>query len=90
MLRTAFYTTMVAKETICDIQYRFIKRTNHDNASWNMGKFEICAHKYADISVLRLRMDLRKSKCKIISIKSQIINIAIFFVNILIVTAQRC
>lgn len=50
MLRTAFYTTMVAKETICDIQYGFIKRPNHDNTSWDMAKFELCAHKYADIS----------------------------------------
>ena len=50
MLRTAFYTTVVTNEVTCDIQYGSIKRTTHNNTSWDIAKFEICAHKYADLS----------------------------------------
>ena len=50
MLRTAFYTTVVTNQVTCDIQYGSIKRTNHNNTSWDIAKFEICAHKYADLS----------------------------------------
>lgn len=50
MLRTAFYTTVVTNEVTCDIQYGSIKRPTHNNTSWDIAKFEICAHKYADLS----------------------------------------
>ena len=50
MLRTAFYTTVETSEVTCDIQYGSIKRPTHNNTSWDMAKFEICAHKYADLS----------------------------------------
>lgn len=50
MLRTSFYTGILANEVSCDIQYGTLKRPNHDNNNWDMAKFEICAHKYADIS----------------------------------------
>jgi len=50
MLRTSFDTTMVTNQVTCDIQYGSIKRSNHTNTSWDVAKFEICAHKYADLS----------------------------------------
>ena len=50
MLRTAFYTTVVTDEVTCDIQYGSVKRKTHNNTSWDIAKFEICAHKYADLS----------------------------------------
>ncbi|MBQ2615059.1 MAG: alpha-mannosidase [Clostridia bacterium] len=50
MLRTAFYTTVVTDEVTCDIQYGSVKRPTHNNTSWDIAKFEICAHKYADLS----------------------------------------
>ena len=50
MLRTSFYTTIVTREVGCDIQYGTIKRPTHNNTSWDVAKFEICAHKYADLS----------------------------------------
>ena len=50
MLRTAFYTTVVTNEVTCDMQYGCIKRPTHNNTSWDVAKFEICAHKYADLS----------------------------------------
>lgn len=50
MLRTAFYTNVKADEVTCDIQFGNIKRPTHQNTSWDMAKYEICAHKYVDLS----------------------------------------
>jgi alpha-mannosidase len=50
MLRVAFPVNVMANESTCDIQYGFAKRPNHRNTSWDMAKFEVAAHKYADLS----------------------------------------
>jgi len=50
MLRCAFDTNIRCNEVTCDIQYGFIKRPTHNNTSWDMAKYEVCAHKYADLS----------------------------------------
>ncbi|MBR5152995.1 MAG: alpha-mannosidase [Clostridia bacterium] len=50
MLRTAFYTDIDTDKVSCDIQYGTIKRNTHIKDSWDMAKFEICAHKYVDLS----------------------------------------
>jgi len=51
MLRTAFDTQVFAQEAYFDIQYGYAKRANHRNTSWDSAKFEVVAHKYADISM---------------------------------------
>ena len=53
MLRTAFYTNISTSEATCDIQYGNIKRPVHRNTSWDMAKYEVCAHKYVDLSDCR-------------------------------------
>lgn len=50
MLRTSFDTTIKTNEASCDIQFGTIKRTTHNNTSWDVAKHEICAHKYVDLS----------------------------------------
>jgi alpha-mannosidase len=50
MLRTSFPVNVYTNEVSCDIQFGTIKRPNHDNTSWDMAKYEICAHKYVDLS----------------------------------------
>lgn len=50
MLRTSFPVNVYTNEVTCDIQFGSIKRPNHDNTSWDMAKFEICAHKWVDMS----------------------------------------
>lgn len=50
MLRIAFPTNIFANEAAFDIQYGFVKRPNHRNTSWNLAKFEVAAHRYADLS----------------------------------------
>ncbi|HBM79606.1 MAG TPA: alpha-mannosidase [Clostridiaceae bacterium] len=50
MLRTSFPVNVYANEVSCDIQFGNIKRTNNNNTSWDMAKYEICAHKWVDLS----------------------------------------
>ena len=50
MLRTSFPVNIYTNEVTCDMQFGNIKRSNNDNTSWDMAKYEICAHKYVDLS----------------------------------------
>jgi alpha-mannosidase len=50
MLRVSFDTKIKSSEATFDIQYGYVKRNTHRNTSWDIGKFEVAAHKYIDIS----------------------------------------
>lgn len=50
MLRTDFPLNLYAKEAVCDIQFGTIDRALHRNTSWEMAKYEVCAHKWVDLS----------------------------------------
>ena len=50
MLRTNFATCIHTDEVTCNIQYGSLKRPTHRNTSWEMTKFEVCAHKWIDLS----------------------------------------
>lgn len=39
-----------ANEATFDIQYGNVKRNTHDNTSWDFAKFEVCHHKWLDVS----------------------------------------
>ncbi len=50
MLRAAFPVNVFASEATYDIQFGSIKRPAHRNTSWDLAKYEVCAHKWADLS----------------------------------------
>lgn len=50
MLRTDFYPAVAADEVTCDIQWGNIKRSTRENGSIECAQFEICAHKWVDVS----------------------------------------
>lgn len=50
MLRTSFPVNVFATEASCEIQFGNIKRPTHRNTTWDMAKYEICAHKWIDLS----------------------------------------
>ena len=50
MLRVSFPTAIHADRAAFDIQYGYIYRNTHRNTSWDMAKFEVAGHNYADIS----------------------------------------
>ncbi len=37
-------------EAICDVQFGHVKRPTHASDSWDAAKFEVCAHRYVDVS----------------------------------------
>jgi alpha-mannosidase len=50
MLRVDFPVNIHAAEANYEIQFGHIARPTHSNTSWDMAKFEVVAHKWADIS----------------------------------------
>jgi len=50
MLKAAFEVDVNADKATYEIQFGAVERPTHKNTSWDRAKFEVCAHKYADIS----------------------------------------
>ena len=50
LLKAAFPAAVRATSARYDIQYGFVERPTHQNTSWDLAKFEVCAHKWADVS----------------------------------------
>lgn len=50
MLKVAFPVDIRATEATYDIYYGAINRPTHWNTSWDKAKFEVCGHKWADLS----------------------------------------
>jgi alpha-mannosidase len=50
LLRANFPMSIKGNRASYDIQYGNIERDTHFNTSWDIAKFEVCAHKWADLS----------------------------------------
>lgn len=50
VLRSESETTIHSDSATYEIQYGHISRPSHENTSWDHAKFEVCAHKYIDVS----------------------------------------
>jgi alpha-mannosidase len=50
LVKAAFPVDIHANEAVYDIQFGNLKRPTHENTSWDKARFEVCAHKWADIS----------------------------------------
>lgn len=50
MLRVSFPTIIKSDCATFDIQYGFLHRSQHENTSFDKAQFEVCGHKYADLS----------------------------------------
>ncbi len=50
MLRTCFDTQVITDRAGYDIQYGLIHRSNHENTLWDKAQFEVCGHKWIDLS----------------------------------------
>ncbi len=49
-VKALFPVDIHANEATFDIQYGNVKRATHSNTSWDSAKFEVCVHKWLDIS----------------------------------------
>ncbi|MDO4592429.1 MAG: glycoside hydrolase family 38 C-terminal domain-containing protein, partial [Comamonadaceae bacterium] len=50
MLKAHFPVDVFYNEATYDIQYGNVKRPTHKNTSWDIARFEVCAHKWMDVS----------------------------------------
>ncbi len=50
MVKAAFPVDINADKASYEIQFGTVERPTHKNTSWDAAKFEVCAHKYADLS----------------------------------------
>lgn len=50
LLKTAFYTDVRSTKATYDIQFGHVERPTHWNNSWDWARFEVCGHKWADLS----------------------------------------
>jgi len=50
MLRACFPIDVNSASARCEIQFGSIERPTHADTSWDAAKFEVCAHKWLDIS----------------------------------------
>lgn len=50
LLKTLFEVDIRATKASYDIQYGFVERPTHWNTSWDWARFEVCGHKWADLS----------------------------------------
>ena len=50
LLKAVFPTTIHSHNASYEIQFGNVERPTHENTSWDMAKFEVCAQKWADLS----------------------------------------
>ena len=50
MLKAAFPTDIHTQRATYEIQFGTVERPTHKNTDWDRAKFEVCGHKYADLS----------------------------------------
>jgi len=50
LLKTLFEVDIRATKASYDIQFGFVERPVHWNTSWDWARFEVCGHKWADLS----------------------------------------
>lgn len=50
LLKAAFPVDVHAEKATFDVQFGNVERPTHWNTSWDWARFEVCAHKWADLS----------------------------------------
>jgi len=50
LLKVAFPVAVRSARATYEIQYGHVERPTHANTSWDVARFEVCAHKWADLS----------------------------------------
>ena len=50
MVKAAFPVDINTDKATYEIQFGNVERPTHKNTSWDTARFEVCAHKYADVS----------------------------------------
>jgi alpha-mannosidase len=49
LLKVAFPVAVRSPRATYEIQFGHVERTTHENTSWDQARFEVCAHRWADL-----------------------------------------
>src|SRR4029078_2343832 len=50
VLKVAMAMDLPAREAACEIQFGHVMRPTHASTNWDAAKFEVCAHRWVDVS----------------------------------------
>ena len=50
LVKVLFPLDIMTKKAVCEIPYGTIERPTHRNTSWDRARFEMCAHRFVDLS----------------------------------------
>lgn len=50
LAKVEFGCNVLSREALCDLGAGYIKRETHANTSWQQARFEVCHHKWCDLS----------------------------------------
>ena len=50
LAKAEFECNVLARKALCDTSAGFIERDTHKNTSWQQARFEVCQHKWCDLS----------------------------------------
>lgn len=50
LAKMEFGMNVLSRELVCDTSAGFIRRETHKNTSWQKARFEVCSHKWCDMS----------------------------------------
>lgn len=50
LAKVEFGVNVLTRELVCDTSAGFIRRETHRNTSWQQARFEVCSHKWCDLS----------------------------------------
>lgn len=50
LAKMEFGINVVSRELVCDTSAGYIRRETHKNTSWQKARFEVCSHKWCDMS----------------------------------------
>lgn len=50
LVKAEYGCNILTREAVCDTSAGFIKRETHQNTSWQQARFEVCHHKWCDLS----------------------------------------
>jgi len=50
LVKAQFDCNVLTREAVCDLSAGFIKRETHKNTNWQQARFEVCHHKWCDLS----------------------------------------
>lgn len=77
LLKAGFYTDIRSTKATYDIQFGHVERPTHWNTSWDWARFEVCGHKWADLSDNSYGVSLLNN-CKYgYSVKDNVMNLSL-------------